>query len=606
MVRFTRHRRLRASLTVLAAATIAATPFAPAAQAQQTQDGTVLRVALVQEIDHLNPFTASFASSTMLGRMAFEFMTLPAAEDTMPTGGVADKWETSEDKLTWTFHIRDGMKWSDGQPVTAKDAAFTFNRIMTDEQAAEANGSYVANFDTVTAPDEQTLEIKTKEPQSSMTALDVPIVPEHVWSGIDDMTDPKTDSIDVVGVGSGPFLFSEYRPNEVIKMKANPNYFRGPAQVAEVQFISYENADAAVNALNNGEVDLVNRLTATQFDSLKDKDDIATNKAAGRRYNDLLINPGAQTIDRQPIGDGHPALKDVAVRQAIARSIDPQTIVDKVSGGYGELPGSIVPPVFEDYHWEPSEAEKHSYDPAAANKALDEAGYAKGPNGIRVGPDGKPLSFRITGRTSEDYDVRVADYLVGWLKDIGIEGKKALVSDNEVDEITSAGNYDLALSGYGTNPDPDYILAKHSCSMLPTADGGSATASFFCDEEFDKLYEQQAVELDPAKRIELVKQAQARIYDQAPNIVLSYDNNLEAYRSDKFSSFAKQPADDGPIMEQVGYWGYYGAVPAEGADGEAGGVPTGVWIGVGAAVIVVVAVGGFGLSRRKRAADDEE
>jgi peptide/nickel transport system substrate-binding protein len=594
--------RVRRAVAVLAAAAFAAGPFAVPAQAQE---GKVLRVALVQQVDHLNPFTAVFSSSAMIGRMAFEFLTLPSAEDATPTGGVAEKWDTSADKLTWTFTIRQGMKWSDGRPVTARDAAFTFNRIMTDPKAAEANGSFVTNFETVTAPDDRTLVIRTKRPQASMTALDVPIVPEHVWAGVPDMADPATDTTAVVGVGDGPFLITEYRPNEIVRLKANPDYWRGRAAVDELQFVAYKNADAAVNALKNGEVDFVNRLTPAQFDSLQGQDGITTNKAAGRRYDDLMINPGALNTDRQPIGDGHPALRDVRVRQAIARAIDTRTIVDKVRGGYAEVGGGLVPAVFSAYHWQPTAGESLSFDTAAANQLLDQAGYRRGPDGVRAGPDGKRLELRLTGRASEDFDLRSGDYVAGWLDQVGIRVTKQMVSDNEVDELTSSGKYDLALSGYGTNPDPDYILGKQTCASLPAASGSSSTASFFCDPEFDRLYAQQGAEIDPASRADLVRKAQQRYYTQVPSVVLDYENALEAYRSDRFASFPKQPAANGPVMEQVGYWGFYGAQPA-GDRAAQGGSNTGVWIGIGAAVLVVLVIGAVVVARRGKSADDRE
>ncbi|WP_092534503.1 ABC transporter substrate-binding protein [Amycolatopsis arida] len=587
-------------IAVLAACLLVAGPFVAPAQAQQDK---VLRVALVQEIDHLNPFTASFASSAMVGRMAWEFLTLPSAEDTSPTGGVAESWQPSPDGLTWTFRIRE-MTWSDGQPVTAGDAAFTLNRIMTDPKAAEANGSYVTNFESVTAPDDRTLVIRTKIPQSSMTALDIPIVPEHIWGGVEDMADPRTDEVDIVGVGSGPFVLTEFRRNEVIRLKANPTYWRGPAKIDELQFVSFKNSDMAVNALRNGEVDFVNRLTPAQFDALRDTPGVETNKANGRRYRDLLINPGAQNADRQPVGDGHPALRDVRVRKAIARAIDPQTLVDRVSGGYAQLGGGLVPALYAKYHYEPPADQRYTFDPARARAELDAAGYPMGPDGVRVGPDGRPLEFRLVGRASEDYQQRAADYVVSWLGEVGIRVNKQLVSDNEVNEVTSSGHYDLALSGWGTNPDPDYVLSLHTCDRLPVASGSSSSASFFCDEEYDRLYAAQRAEMDPEKRVQLVKQAQARYYDQVPTVILQYDNVLEAYRSDRFTGFTRQPAD-GQIMEQNGYWGFYGATPVDAASG-GDGSSAGVWIAAGAGVLVLLVVGGVALTRRRTSAEDQE
>ncbi len=606
---WTRFRRRGATLAALVAALLVVVPLAasmqaaPAARAQSPQ---VLRVALVQEIDHLNPFTASFASSAMIGRFAWEFLTLPSAEDATPTGGVAESWESSEDKLTWTFTIREGMTWSDGEPVTAHDAAFTFNKIMSDPKAAEANGSYVVNFKKVSAPDDRTLVIETEEPQASMTALDVPIVPEHVWSKIEDMHDPVTDSIEVVGVGSGPFLIAEYRPNELVRMTANKDYWRGAPAYDELHFIKFENADAAVNALRNGEVDFVNRLTRAQFDSLKNEPNIETNQASGRRYRELLMNPGARNADGDAIGDGHPALQDVQVRRAIAMAIDPEVLVDKVLGGYGELPGGLVPPIYEDYHYVPDEDVRYSFDPDAANALLDEAGYRRGPDGVRVDSEGRRLEFRLTGRASEDYAQRASDYIVSWLRDIGIEVTKNLVSDNEVDETTSSGHYDLAFSGWGTNPDPDYILNKQTCAALPAASGSSSSNAFFCDETYDKLYAQQIAEMDPKKRAKLVLQAQARYYEMVPSLVLGYDNVLEAYRSDRFTGFVQQPEGEGQIMEQTGYWGFYGARPVEGAAESDSGLPTGVWLALGAGALALLAVGGTVVVRRRATADDRE
>jgi peptide/nickel transport system substrate-binding protein len=609
MVRIDSRRRGRSAVAILATAMFVAGPFAAPAQAQPT-GGKTLRVALVTGIDHLNPFTASLSASTQMGRMIYEFLTLPSDKDSLPTGGIAEKWEPSPDKLTWTFTIRQGMKWSDGQPVTAKDAAFTFNKMLTDETARTANGSYVANFASVEAPDDRTLIIKNKVPQANMASLDVPIVPEHIWKDIKDLNDPKTDDLSVVGVGDGPFILTEYKPNEYLKFKANPDYWRGKAKIDSLQYLVFKDAEAAVNGLRQNEVDIINRLTPTQFDTLQGQPGITTNKAPGRRYTEMMINFGATTNKNEPIGDGNPILKDIRVRQAIAKSIDTQAIVDRVMGGYAQPGGSVIPPVFSAFHFDPTDAQKNKFDPAAANTLLDQAGYTKGADGIRVAPDGKRLEFRLAGHASRDYDQRTTEYVTGWLKAVGIAIKPELVSDNELDERTTAGNYDLAFSGWGTNPDPDYALSLQACDSRPNAGGsGGSSADFFCDPEFDSLYKAQQAEFDQAKRVDLVKKAQSRLYDMIPTVVLDYDNALEAYRSENFSSFGKQPQPNGVILEQTGYWGVYEATPA-GQDQAAGAASdssgnTGLWIGIG--VVVIVIIGGVVFfARRGKTADDRE
>lgn len=367
---------MRRVFGVVMAGTLAILPLAGTATAQAAQQQgqpKVLRVALTTGIDHLNPFTAGLAASTQVGRFIYEFLTIPSQDKAEPAPALAESWTTSPDKLTWTFKIRKGAKWSDGQPVTAKDAAFTFNRMLTDSTARTANGNYVASFESVKAPDDTTLVIKTKTVQSSMTLLDVPIVPEHVWSQIKDLSDPKTDTIPVVGVDDGPYQITEYKQNEYVKFKANKNYWRGAPKVDELQLLVFKDVEAAVNALKQGEVDVINRLTPTQFDALKGQPNIELNKAPGRRYNALNINFGVQNSENKPIGNGNPVLKDIRLRQAIAQSIDVKTIVDKVAGGYAQPGGGVIPPIYSAYHWDPAPGEARKFDLAAANAALDAA-----------------------------------------------------------------------------------------------------------------------------------------------------------------------------------------------------------------------------------------
>ncbi|APU14845.1 MULTISPECIES: ABC transporter substrate-binding protein [Actinoalloteichus] len=597
-----------AAVGVIAAVTApAVAPGVAGAETEETAESpTVLRVAVTQNIDSLNPFIAIFASSTELMRLMYEFVTLPSAEDQSPVGGLAESWETSEDNLTWTFTMRDDVQWSDGEPVTAEDVAFTYNLMLEDEAARTANGNFVSAFESVVAEDETTLVVTTATPQATMLALDIPIVPEHIWSEVDDIASFTNDTMPVVG--SGPFILTEYRAEQFIRMEANPDYFRGPAEIDELQFLFYRNADAAVQALRTGEVDLVNRLTPAQVDALRDVEGIAVNEAQGRRFYELATNPGAATRDGTPIGDGHPALEDVRVRQAINQAIDRDVLVDRVLGGYGEPGAGYIPPVFQDYHWTPSEEQRWDFDLDAANELLDEAGYPMGDDGVRVDGDDRPLSFRLYGRSDRAFDTQAGEFVRNWLGEIGIEVDLQIMAGTRLNELTGEGVYDLAFSGWGVNPDPDYVLGIQTCGQRPGEDGtGGTTDAFFCDEEFDDLYAAQLAEFDPEARRALVADMQELFYEQSSSMTLFYENALEAYRSDRFEGFQLQPDPGGVIREQNGYWGYYGAQPADGAAGGGGGVDTGVIL---AGIAVVVLLGGGAavlIARRRRAtADDRE
>ena len=588
------------TLVVAMSAGLGAVPAVTATAA--AQQGTTLRVAVTQEVDSLNPFLSITRTGTDILRAAFEQLTTASAADLSPEPGLAEKWEPSPDKLTWTYTVRRGAKWSDGQPITAADVAFTFNLMLSNETARTANSNYVAQWESVTAPDEATVVVKTKAPQTTMVALDIPIVPEHVWSKVDVGAEPTYPM-----VGSGPFVITDFKESQYTRLSANKQYWRGAPKIDNLDFIHYKNADAAVQALRNGEVDLVNGLTPTQFDALAGDPDIERNNAKGKRFNELVMNPGAATATGQPIGDGHPALKDPRLRRAIAQAIDSKTIVDKVSGGYATVGGGYIPPLFSTYHWEPTGEQARPFDPAAADSALDAAGYTRGGDGVRVDPaSGRPLKFRLMLHSGKAFDEQSAPFIQGWLRDIGITVDVQSVADNKLNEDTTAGRFDLAYSGWTGNPDPDYVLSLQTCAARPNADGKGATPdSFFCDQEYDRLYAEQGSEFDTAKRAEIVKRMQQILHAQAPLTILSYDNALEAYRKDKFAPFTLSPDPGGFIMNQQSYWGYYSATPASASasDGSSSSSAV-VWVILGA-VVLIAAVVALVLARRRKATADE-
>jgi peptide/nickel transport system substrate-binding protein len=594
-----RHTMRRLGFVLLAAAFAAPAATQPAAAAPQEPDKpSVLRVAMTQDIDSLNPFLATLQSSTELGRLNYEFLTAYDAKDQHAIPGLAESWQTSPDKLTWTYKIRRGMKWSDDKPITANDVAFTYNKIMTDEAAGEANGNFVENFRSVTATDKNTLVIKTKSPQANMLALDIPVVPEHIWSKVD-VGKYDNDPVNGQVVGSGPFIITDYRPGEYVKLKANKNFWRGRPKVDELRFVNFDNTDGALAALRSGQLDLVNNLTPEQFKSLDGEENIERNKAEGRRFSSIQINPGAATAAGQPIGDGNPALRDVRVRQAIAESIDTKALVSQVYDGFAQTGGATIPPVFADYHWTPDAAQERRVDRAAANKLLDQAGYRKGADGVRS-KGGDKLDLRLIARNDRPLDQAAAKFVKDWLGQLGIRVQLRNIDSGQLDDATTAGDYDLAFSGWGVNPDPDYILSIQTCGNRPNADGGGSTsANFFCDPQFDALYHQQLTTFDKPAREQIVKRMQQRIYSQVPELTLVYPNVLEAYRTDTFAGFQRQPDPGGVIMGQNGYWGYYKAMPTDAASATSS-INTGLVVTIVIVGLVVIGMIVFLVTRSRR------
>jgi peptide/nickel transport system substrate-binding protein len=602
----TRRSRHKLAACVLAAslalAPLAAAPAALAATAD-SGTGTTLKLALTGDIDSLNPFKAILASSTSILGLEYQSLVAYGPKNNEEIPGMADKWETSPDGKVWTFHMPKDRKWSDGQPITAKDAEWTFKAIQTNDALKQANGGLLESVASVSATDDETLVLTLKEPQAPNPGTQLPIMPAHVWSKL---PDPATYANDKDSVGSGPFVISSYDKTAGVTLKSNPNYWQGKAKIAGITYVPYKNTDAAVQALKTGEVDVVSSLTPAQYNALKNVPGITTNAGAGRRYQAIGINPGTQTPDGTAIGDGNPALHDLKVRQAIVMAIDNKTLLAKVLQGLGQAATGEVPAAYPLYHWDTTDLPLQ-YNVAAANKLLDDAGYKLGSDGIRLDKQGKPLKLRLMGRNTDPTHQQMADYVKPWLKDIGIDVSTVMKSSAQVNDDSTVGNYDLYFTGWGMGPDPDFQLSINTCASRPNADGTGATSeNNYCSPAYDAIYKAQHVELDQAKRSALVDQAQEMIHNAAVNDVMYYANSLEAYRSDKFEPLTTQPEKGGVITGQNGPWSFYYATPVAAADTV--GTFTG---GFNAAyvvvplVIVLLAGGGYILYRRRRTTADE-
>jgi peptide/nickel transport system substrate-binding protein len=328
------------------------------------------------------------------------------------------------------------------------------------------------------------------------------------------------------------------------------------------------------------------------------------------------MNTGAALDDGTPIGNGHPALKDKRVRVAIAHAIDTKLLTERVFGGHGTPGTSVIPPLYEKLHYDPG-ASAYTFDLAEANRLLDEAGYKKGAGGIRTMPDGtRPLKFTLFGRSSSQSSKQTIEFVAGWLKDIGIDSKSKIVSDDALTEIIGQGKFDMFEWGWVVEPDPNYQLSTFTCASRSYKDGGDIYAnlsdSFYCNKEYDALYAKQTEQIDSDARAETVKAMQKMLYDDAPYVVTAYYDNLEAYRSDRFTNFKPQPEPKGSLLFQYGTFSYKAIEPvtavakkktaAKNESSNSGIVVASV---IGGAVLIGGAVF-FGLSRRRRPESEVE
>ncbi len=617
-----------AAVLVLAVAAVPGTAVTAGAGTKAAAgDKVTFTVGITQDVDSLNPFTGIVSSAYEIYQLQYETLTDYGAKDFAAAPALAESWDVSDDGLTWTYHLRDGLTWSDGEPLTANDVAYTFNRVRGGKYEKTNFGNYVSAMTSVEAPDAKTVVMTVKKPTPIMLHLYVYILPEHIWKDVDEKAvksfanEPGPDGI----VGSGPFTVVEHKKGQFIRLEANQSYYKGAPEVDELVFRVFQNKDSLAQALRRGEIDFADDLGSNVFKSLQDADGVTTYDAKYSGFNEIAFNTGAALDDGTPIGDGHPALKDVKLRQALSYAIDPPTLVERVYGGHATPGTSVIPELYTSLHYDPGDT-AYTFDPEKAKTLLDEAGYTEGPDGIRTMPaGGRKLSFRLLGRSNSPTSQQTVEFVTGWLEDVGVEVRPKIVSEDALTEIIGEGKFDMFEWGWVVEPDPNYQLSTFTCANRSYKDGGSIYAnlsdSFFCDETYDQLYAQQSEQVDPAERAETVKEMQKILYEQAPYVITAYYNDLQAYRSDRFTGFQPQPAPDGSLLFQYGTHSYQNIRPVTADDKAtddttANGAPAAAQdddegssgLAIAGIVIAALVLGGVGflLARRRRPEHDVE
>jgi peptide/nickel transport system substrate-binding protein len=611
-----RHRVVRLALTAIVLLTLlaacvgtvsAATSSSPSpAVTPSSAAGKVtLRLGWNEGPLNLNPFIG-YSASYEIWLLNYDVL-VGIGSDGLPSTetGLAQSWETSADGTTWTFHLRPGVMWQDGEPLTARDVAFTFNYIVENEMS---NAVYLRGVEKAVAVDDATLKVICAKPKANMllTQVYIYVLPEHLWSKIDPKAAGNTYRNDPPIVGSGPFQCVEFKKDSYVKMVKNPGYWGEQPTVDEVIFQYYTNTDAMVQDLKSGAIDGAQVIPPEQFKRLEGEPGLKS--IAYPLYNweyiDVNCYDSADSL-------GNPVLRDVKFRRAMAWAIDREKCAalgwsGLADPGYGIYPKKGWPATFDPY-FQPSPETTIGFDLEKAKQLMDEAGYKDTDgDGIREDKQGKPIKLRLWARDISPESQVQGKLIAAGLGDIGLKIVYSVVDEGALgDSIwnykgdTYAPDYDLALWDF-----MGYIDPGDSAACFTTDQIGNYNEMNWSNKEYDRLTAQQYQEMDAQKRIELLKQMQQIMYDEQPMIVIDYPFVLQAVNVDKWEGW--QPYVQGSVWNNMLCRASYVDLKPKAAAATTGGSsPATIWIALAVALLVVLGVAVW-LVRRGRGRAVEE
>ncbi|MFN8720007.1 MAG: ABC transporter substrate-binding protein [Rhodospirillales bacterium] len=487
------------------------------AAAQTPRAGGAAVVAVSGDPGHFNPAISTAGPlHAVAGSLYNGLVALDRAGDPVPD--LARSWAVAPDGRTVTFRLADGVRWHDGQPFTSADVKFAFEEVLF-RFHARARAGLAPAVEAIDAPDPATVVFRLRRPHPALLRqLDVseaPIVPRHVHAGTDVMQSPAN----LRPIGTGPFKLESYRRDEEVVLVRNPDYFKpGLPRLDRLIFRIVPDAATQVNAFLAGEVDVLSRVTPIDVQRLRVRPVTVVDTTAGPG--------GANCVMTLAFNLNRPALADLRVRQAFTRAIDRRQILDRVVFGQGRVASA---PIASGIAWAhaPGLLDGVTVDVTAANRLLDEAGLARGADGVRATFD--ILHFPAFARYSDLMRQNLA--AVGIALNVRMLDPAAFAPAVFTDRA-----FDLALISYCNGTDPEIGVRRmvHSTSIGTVP---FSNAAHVRDAEIDRLFDEAGATTDEAARGVAYRAAQRRIADLLPYWWL-VETDFSAAWNDAFADFA--------------------------------------------------------------------
>jgi peptide/nickel transport system substrate-binding protein len=495
-----------------------------AAEEEPVRGGSLV-VALSADPGHLNPAITTSGTTHPASEILYNGL-VSVDDDLEVQPELADSWEITEEGAVYTFKLHDGVTWHDGTPFTSADVKFTFDEMLL-KLHGRTRASVGPALGAIETPDPSTVVFRFKQPYAPLLQqLDVteaPILPKHKYEG----SDPNTNPTNTAPVGTGPFKFVSYTKGSEIKMERNPDYFKeGLPYLDEIITRIIPEQSAQVLALERGEVDWISIPGGPEFARLESSQDIEVTRTAWNPGGSNCIMTMSFNLDR-------PVLKDVRTRTAIASALDRQQFLDQILFGVGKVAEA---PISSGIPWaHDADSGLPTFDKARAERLLDEAGWERQGDGVRVAtgvegvPDGTRFSIDFLHfPTFAKYGELVRQHLGA----VGIEvTQKPLEPAVFPDPVFKQRAYDTNVISYCNGSEPQIGVRRmfHSTQINATP---FTNAAGYRNPEVDRLFDDAAGEVDQAARGRIYKQIQEIVAKDLPYVWIVETEGGRAYRAD--------------------------------------------------------------------------
>jgi peptide/nickel transport system substrate-binding protein len=517
LARFARPTALAVAALLVAACT-SAQPESAARQARpadsgaasaegQPRRGGTITVALATEAVSFHPYkTTDSASRAYLSLISTSgLLTADPHQPREYLPELAESWTLADDRVTYTFHLRPNIRWSDGHPITSADFKWTFEQARNPE-----NGyPYLTTLEPVVSyetPDPLTIVVTLKEPLAvGLESADaVHPLPKHIWERLDWSDPNKNPEIMAPTVASGPFKLKEWHRDSHATFVANDLYFKGRPNLDGVTFQIVGTSQISFEKLRTGDVDR-GEIPPEHYEQAKRLENVTIYEwsppSGGWNYLGFNLRK--------------PHLQDVRVRRALAHAIDRQAIIERIQYGLAVPTYSSFPPACWCYN---PDVARYDYNPERARELLAEAGWLPGADGV-VTKDGQRLRLRLLfGPNSNKMRERIATVAQEEYRKIGVETEiQALEWAAFLQAIKNPPfDWDMTVLGWTGTIDPHGSAIVWSEKAIPQLNAGA-----YVNKRVEDLFEQGSREFDPDRRKAIYYEIQRIISDDAPYVFLT-------------------------------------------------------------------------------------